>query len=103
MSSPPPLKIGFVGLGAMGLGMATNLVKLDHEVIGFDVYEPSLAKFAAAGGKTATSPRECANGVDFFICMVANSQQAESVLFDVVTGAVQGISFISMQKTERKS
>ena len=29
-------KIGFIGLGAMGLCMARNLIKGGHEVIGFD-------------------------------------------------------------------
>ena len=30
-------KIAFIGLGNMGIGMATNLVKAAHEVIAFDV------------------------------------------------------------------
>jgi 3-hydroxyisobutyrate dehydrogenase-like beta-hydroxyacid dehydrogenase len=92
MAPTKALNIGFAGLGAMGFGMASHLVKLGHQVTGFDVYEPSLAKFKAAGGQTTTSPREAAEKADFFLCMVANSQQAESVLFDSKTGAVQGIS-----------
>ena len=30
-------QIAFIGLGNMGIGMATNLVKAGHKVIGFDV------------------------------------------------------------------
>jgi 3-hydroxyisobutyrate dehydrogenase len=84
-------RIGFAGLGAMGLGMSSHLVKMGHIVCGFDVYEPSLEKFRKLGGQTASSPREAATGSDSFICMVANSQQAETVLFDPVDGAVKGM------------
>ncbi|KAH7350560.1 hypothetical protein BKA65DRAFT_453015 [Rhexocercosporidium sp. MPI-PUGE-AT-0058] len=84
-------KIAFAGLGAMGFGMASHLFGLGYHVTGFDVYEPSLEKFRALGAKTATSPREAAQESDFFICMVANSNQAESVLFDTETGAVKAL------------
>jgi hypothetical protein len=90
-----PLNIAFAGLGAMGFGMASHLVKLGHNVTGYDVYEPSLAKFREVGGRTASSPRQAAQGRDFLICMVANAQQAESVLFDSDNGAVQGIQDVS--------
>jgi len=91
MGSSEVLNIAFAGLGAMGYGMATRLVSTGHNVTGFDVYEPSLAKFREARGRTATSPREAAKGNSTFICMVANSKQAESVLFDAENGAAQGM------------
>jgi 3-hydroxyisobutyrate dehydrogenase len=86
-----PLNIAFAGLGAMGFGMASHFVKLDHNVTGYDIYEPSLAKFREVGGQTASSPRQAAQGSDFLICIVANAQQAKSVLFDSDNGAVQGM------------
>jgi 3-hydroxyisobutyrate dehydrogenase len=42
-------RIGFIGLGNMGLPMALNLVKAGHAVTGFDVAAASIAKLAAAG------------------------------------------------------
>ena len=45
------MKIGFLGLGVMGLPMAKNLVKKSGcEVLGFDVAQSRLDEFAAAGG-----------------------------------------------------
>jgi len=93
MHSRPSHRVAFAGLGAMGFGMASHLVKIGHHVIGLDVFEPSLARFREAGGKTSHSPREAAEGVEFFICMVANSKQADSVLFDPDKGAVEGKEF----------
>ena len=43
--------IGFIGLGNMGLPMATNLVKAGYDVIGYDTNPASNDKFVAQGGK----------------------------------------------------
>jgi len=90
MAARTESKVGFAGLGAMGYGMATHLLRSGHSVTGFDVYQPSLDKFQAAGGATSCSPTEAARGCAVFIIMVTNAQQAESVLFDGKTGAAQG-------------
>ncbi|CAH9075882.1 unnamed protein product [Cuscuta epithymum] len=74
-------KIGFVGLGAMGIGMATHLLKSDFSVNGFDVYKPALSRFASEGGLTSGSPAEVARDVDVLVVMVTNETQAESVLY----------------------
>ena len=42
-------RIGFVGLGNMGLPMAGNLVKAGHEVLGFDINKAALEAAGAAG------------------------------------------------------
>ncbi|EAU31852.1 conserved hypothetical protein [Aspergillus terreus NIH2624] len=78
MSKPA---VGFVGLGAMGFGMATHLVKEGYPVHGFDVFPASVQRFQAAGGIPAASLRESAEGKDFYVCMVASAPQVQSVLF----------------------
>jgi 3-hydroxyisobutyrate dehydrogenase len=83
--------IGFAGLGAMGGGMAKNLVKHGFEVYGFDVYQPLVESFVQAGGKAAKSPREAAEKADFFVSMVANAAQNSSLLFDGVDSVVRGL------------
>lgn len=79
MSKP---SIGFVGLGAMGFGMATHLVKQGYPVHGFDVFPASIERFKAAGGIPASSLRESAEGKKYYVVMVASAPQAQSVLFD---------------------
>ncbi|KAF9698868.1 hypothetical protein EKO04_003221 [Ascochyta lentis] len=78
MSKP---EIGFCGLGAMGLGMASNLVKQGYPVTGFDLYPPSLEKFQKAGGTPSTSLSESAKDKPFYIVMVASAMQAQPALF----------------------
>lgn len=73
--------IAFVGLGSMGLGMAKNLLKHGHKVIGVDPSAAAREAFVAAGGTTATTPAEAAKTADVVIVAVVNAQQVEAVLY----------------------
>ncbi|XP_010693952.2 uncharacterized protein LOC104906826 isoform X1 [Beta vulgaris subsp. vulgaris] len=84
-------RVGFIGLGAMGFGMATHLLRSSFTVTGYDVYEPTLSRFIEAGGLVGNSPLEVSKGVDVLVIMVANEAQAESVLFGD-QGAIQALS-----------
>lgn len=90
MSSPKP-KLVFAGLGAMGFGMASHLLKSGFQVIGYDVYQPSMDRLVAEGGQSAKTPREAAKDTGFFVCMVANQVQATPLLFDPDNGAVKSL------------
>ncbi|CAI9113691.1 OLC1v1014344C1 [Oldenlandia corymbosa var. corymbosa] len=74
-------RVGFVGLGAMGFGMATHLLKSNFSVTGFDVYKPTLSRFADAGGLIGSSPAEVSQDADVLVVMVTNEAQAEDVLY----------------------
>jgi len=79
MSNKP--EIGFCGLGAMGFGMATHLIKQGYSVTGFDVYPPTLDRFTKEGGTPASTLAASAKDKPFYICMVATAQQAQQALF----------------------
>jgi putative dehydrogenase len=73
--------IGFVGLGAMGLPMALNLLKSGYVVRGFDLNPASLTTLSDAGGVAVGSAAEAATGAETLIVMVVNAAQVEAVLF----------------------
>lgn len=79
--------VGFVGLGAMGLPMALNLLKAGYSVRGFDLNPAALAALREAGGTAAASAAEAAAGADALVLMVVNAAQAEAVLFDAGAAA----------------
>ncbi|KAI8711306.1 hypothetical protein NCS52_01506600 [Fusarium sp. LHS14.1] len=86
------IQVGFVGLGAMGLGMACNILKKkEYSLKGYDVFPPSIAKFAAQGGHTSQTPKQAAEGSQFLIIMAANVQQVEEILFRQEDGALRGL------------
>jgi 3-hydroxyisobutyrate dehydrogenase len=87
MASSKPA-IGFAGLGAMGFGMATHLVKQGYAVTGFDVWQPTLDKFKAAGGIPSKTLSESAKDKQFYVVMVATAQQAQQAVFDAEDGGI---------------
>lgn len=85
--SKPPT--AFIGLGAMGFGMTTNLVREGYPVTGFDIYGPTLDKFRKLGGLTVRKPAAATAGKDFCVCMVATKEQAQDVLLDGEEAAIK--------------
>src|SRR6266446_727868 len=85
--APPASRIGFVGLGAMGTGMAARLVHAGFEVHGFDVRAEAVRRLASAGGRAAASAAEAVADADLRIVMVATAEQADAALFGAA-GAV---------------
>ncbi|HSA82876.1 MAG TPA: L-threonate dehydrogenase [Geminicoccaceae bacterium] len=73
--------IGFIGLGAMGAGMAANLLRAGFAVTGFDLRQDTLERLVEQGGTGAASPRAAAEGAALLILMVVNDAQVEAVLF----------------------
>lgn len=73
--------VGFIGLGAMGLGMARVLLKKGFPVQGYDINSQALTALADAGGRPAESPAEAAAHAGVLTLMVVNAAQAEAVLF----------------------
>ena len=78
-SSSP--RVGVIGLGAMGLGMATSLRRAGHVVRVCDVRQEVAQGFASEGGVACASPAELALGCDIVISVVVNAAQTEAVLF----------------------
>ena len=72
-------RIGFIGLGNMGSGMAANLVKSGHEVIAFDLAEAAMAQAAANGASLAISASAAATGVDAVITMLPAGHHVRAV------------------------
>jgi putative dehydrogenase len=82
--------VGFIGLGAMGMGMATTLVKAGFIVQGYDVNPAAQERFAAAGGQTVATAAAAASGAHVLVIMVTNAEQAETALF--TDGAAAALS-----------
>jgi putative dehydrogenase len=74
-------KIGLVGLGAMGMGMAKSLRREGYSVHVFDVRREAAGAFAAEGGVACDSPGEIAAACEVLVSVVVNAAQTETVLF----------------------
>jgi putative dehydrogenase len=73
--------VGVIGLGAMGLGMASSLRRAGYKLSVFDVRTEAAEKFAAGGGVACASLAELGANCDVVVSVVVNAAQTESVLF----------------------
>lgn len=78
-SSSP--RVGLVGLGSMGLGMARSLRAAGHTVGVYDVRVETAEAFATDGGTAYQTLADLAAASDVLISVVVNAAQTESVLF----------------------
>jgi len=75
------MRIGFVGLGSMGAGMARNLVKGGHALTVWNRTRSRAAELESLGAKVAATPGEAATGADVVITMLADDRALEDVSF----------------------
>jgi len=84
-------KVGVVGLGDMGIGMARNLLKNGFDVTGFDLNEERLNDFAQSGGNPGKNCKSVGVESDAVFVMVLNGQQVHDVVLGQ-NGLVEGVS-----------
>jgi 3-hydroxyisobutyrate dehydrogenase len=72
-------RIGFIGLGNMGLPMALNLVKAGHQVTGFDLSSTAIEKLVAGGGKTAGEAVGVAGDAEVVLTMLPSGKEARAI------------------------
>ncbi|NNF70659.1 MAG: NAD-binding protein [Rhodobacteraceae bacterium] len=75
-----PLRLAVIGLGSMGLGMATSLLRAGHVTFGIDRNPDAQNRFAEAGGAPGDLT-EVAGTLDAVVIVVLNAAQTETVLF----------------------
>lgn len=51
-------RVGIIGLGDMGIGMARNIIKKGFDLVGYDLRDERLRILETLGGKGASSPQE---------------------------------------------
>jgi 3-hydroxyisobutyrate dehydrogenase-like beta-hydroxyacid dehydrogenase len=64
------MKVGFIGLGRMGQGMARRILDAGHDLAVYDVVASQAAQLAAAGARAAASIEEAAAGRDVVVTML---------------------------------
>ncbi len=72
-------RIGFIGLGNMGLPMAANLVKAGHQVAGFDVVASLGARVADLGGTAADTIASACSGAEAIVTMLPAGSHVREV------------------------
>lgn len=91
--------IAFIGLGVMGLPMATNLLANGHRVVGVNRGQGPREAFRDAGGEATASVAEAVEGADVVITMLPDSPDVEAVVLGddgVLARSRQGTLVVDM-------
>lgn len=93
-------KIGFIGMGIMGLPMAVNLVKKSkQEVVGFDVVEEKKNIFKENGGIPVDNTDEITNACDIiFLCLPTNDL-VKSTIQKIINSGRKGTIIVDLSST----
>ncbi|MBC6403614.1 MAG: 3-hydroxyisobutyrate dehydrogenase [Hyphomonadaceae bacterium] len=81
--------IAFIGLGNMGIGMATNLVRAGHDVRALDILPDAVARAVAAGCVGAKNAGDAVAPADVVITMLPAGRHVELVYGDVADGVFE--------------
>lgn len=73
-------KTAVVGLGSMGYGIASSLLRSGHVTHGFDINEAQVKRFEEEGGSQGEL-KDIAADLDALVVVVLNAAQTEEVLF----------------------
>ena len=86
-------KISYLGLGTMGAGMASNLLKAGYKLTVWNRSAEKCKPFARKGARVAESPADAVRDADLVIYMLSNDRAVEEVVFGangILTGIKEG-------------
>lgn len=78
---PAKPRIGYVGVGLMGLPMVKRLLALQYPVRAYDVLAEKTAAAVAAGAHAAASPADAAKGADWVLLNLPTTDAVEQAVF----------------------
>jgi len=84
-------KISYVGLGTMGSGMVSNLLKAGYELTVWNRSVERNKPFARKGARVADTPANAVRDVDLVMYSLSNDQAIEEVVFGA-NGILSGIN-----------
>jgi len=83
--------IAYLGLGTMGSGMASNLLKAGYELTVWNRDREKCEPFARKGAHVADAPADTVSDVDLVMYCLSNDQAVEEVVFGA-KGILSGIN-----------
>lgn len=80
------MRVGFLGLGAMGSGIVRRLLAAQHEVTGWNRTPEKAAPLVEEGMQLAATPRDAAAAGDVVLTMLTDARALEAVADQIAAG-----------------
>ncbi|MEB2400214.1 MAG: 3-hydroxyisobutyrate dehydrogenase [Alcaligenaceae bacterium] len=78
------VRVGFIGLGAMGFPMAVNMAEAGHDVLGMDIDEAVMQRFMETGGKAALSVAKIVAHSDVVVTMLPAGDHVKACVAELI-------------------
>lgn len=101
--APEQTKIGFVGIGIMGLAMARNLLKAGYEVMVWNRNADKCKPLADEGAKVGESAQAVAEQSDIVFAMLADPAAALEVADSIAKGISAGKGYVDVSTIDGES
>ncbi|MCD2114884.1 NAD(P)-dependent oxidoreductase [Rhodococcus rhodochrous] len=98
------MKVGYIGLGRMGRGMALNIIKAGYDLVVFDRSDDAVAALVAAGATAADSAGELTKSVDVVFTSLPGPPEVEAVVLGddgVAANITQGKVLFELSTSSR--
>ena len=95
----PPAKVAVIGLGNMGQPMAACIARAGYQVVGFDLSADARAKFAAAGGKAASSVADAVSDAAVVITLLPDGKIVRAAIEGMKAHLARGTVVIDMSSS----
>ena len=92
-------KIGFIGLGNMGVNMAKNIQKAGYPMVVLDIRKEAEAELVAKGAQSAKTPAEVAKLCDIVFTSLPGPQQVEAIALGkdgLIEGIRSGVVYVDL-------
>ncbi|WP_291766879.1 NAD(P)-dependent oxidoreductase [Caldivirga sp. UBA161] len=84
------MRVCIIGLGRMGRGIAVNLSRRGHEVLGFDVDPNTASKLSGSNVVVVNNMVKCVDGADYVVIAVPTGKESYNVV-NSIAGAAKGV------------
>src|SRR5437762_3587885 len=74
------MRVGFIGLGRMGKGMARRILGGGHDLAVYDIVREATTELGAAGARIASSVSDVSKGRDVVITMLVEDESVNNVV-----------------------
>lgn len=95
-------KVGFIGLGHMGKGMAIQVVKAGYNLTVYDLRKEKMEELVSYGASVAENPKDLAHKVDWILLSLPGTEEVKSVIFGpdgILEGLHDGLVVIDLGTT----
>ena len=99
-------KIGIIGLGRIGVPVASAYMKAGYRVFGLDIDHQSMDRLKSEGGIAVDTPADMARATQVILLLVLNDAQVQEVVYGengILQASIEDLTVVCMSTINRET